>query len=432
MNTDEIEKNLNNFNPEIRKEAVCEFRKLILDGDLVPKKESDIHNLHCHTFFSYNGYGYSPSYIACLARREGWFAAGIVDFDVLDGCDEFLSACSALGVRGVCGMETRAFLPEFASREINSPGEPGITYHMGVGFKGSNVRSSEETKTPEFLGTMRQGAARRTREMVAKVNFFLDPVTIDFDKDVVPLTPAGNATERHVCQSYEIRAAKMFPVASELAAFWAEKLEIPADKAVETVGDSVKLQGLIRSKTMKSGGIGYVKPDADTFPNVKDVNNFILAAGAIPVITWLNGLSEGEQAMDELLDLHLSLGAAFLNIIPDRNWNIKDPSEKTSKMKELQKIITACEKRDIPVIAGTEMNAPGLKIADDFNSPELKPFTQTFKTGAAIATAHTILQKNDKGYLSKWANSEFQSTKNKNSFFAQKGSSATNPRIPNH
>ncbi|MBN1865386.1 MAG: hypothetical protein JW808_10830, partial [Victivallales bacterium] len=350
MKPAEIEKNLNDINPEIRREAVCEFRKSVLDGGLAPKKESDIHNLHCHTFFSYNAYGYSPSYIACLARREGWFAAGIVDFDVLDGCDEFLSACSVLGVRGVCGMETRAFLPEFSSREINSPGEPGITYHMGVGFTGSELPGSAGPKATEFLGSMRQGAARRTREMVAKVNSFLDPVTIDFDKDVVPLTPAGNATERHLCSSYEIRAAEIFPEVSRLAKFWAGKLDIPPGKAIETVGDSVKLQGLIRSKTMKSGGIGYVKPDADTFPNVKDVNNFILAAGAIPVITWLNGLSEGEQSMDELLDLHVSLGAAFLNIIPDRNWNIKDPSEKASKMKELQKMIAACEKRAMPVI----------------------------------------------------------------------------------
>jgi len=39
--------------------------------------------------------------------------------------DEFLSACEIAGVRGSAGMETRVFIPEFADREINSPGEPG-------------------------------------------------------------------------------------------------------------------------------------------------------------------------------------------------------------------------------------------------------------------------------------------------------------------
>jgi hypothetical protein len=56
---------------------------------------------------------------------------GIVDFDVLDGVDEFLDACELVGVRGSAGIETRVFLPEFATREINSPGEPGVYLPYG-------------------------------------------------------------------------------------------------------------------------------------------------------------------------------------------------------------------------------------------------------------------------------------------------------------
>ena len=29
-------------------------------------------NMHCHSFFSYNGYGYSPTHIAALAAKSGW------------------------------------------------------------------------------------------------------------------------------------------------------------------------------------------------------------------------------------------------------------------------------------------------------------------------------------------------------------------------
>ena len=61
---------------------------------------------------------------------------GIVDFDVLDAVEEFLDACEAAGVRGSAGIESRVFIPEFADREINSPGEPGVYYHMGIGFTG--------------------------------------------------------------------------------------------------------------------------------------------------------------------------------------------------------------------------------------------------------------------------------------------------------
>ena len=53
---------------------------------------------------------------------------------MLDAVDEFLAACDLAGVRGSAGIETRVFIPEFATREINSPGEPGVYYHMGIGF----------------------------------------------------------------------------------------------------------------------------------------------------------------------------------------------------------------------------------------------------------------------------------------------------------
>ena len=66
-------------------------------------------NMHCHSFFSYNGYGYSPTHIAALAAKAGWRSAGLVDFDVLDGVDEFLNACAALRVPAAAGMETRVF-----------------------------------------------------------------------------------------------------------------------------------------------------------------------------------------------------------------------------------------------------------------------------------------------------------------------------------
>ena len=116
----------------------------------------DAVNMHCHTFFSYNGYGYSPTALAWLGRREGFQAMGIVDFDVLDGVDEFLDACETVGLRGSAGLETRVYVPEFADREINSPGEPGVCYQMGIGFASSSAtggklksRSSRVGNTPK-------------------------------------------------------------------------------------------------------------------------------------------------------------------------------------------------------------------------------------------------------------------------------------------
>ena len=44
--------------------------------------------------------------------------------------------------------------------------------------------------------------------MLARVNAYLDPVELDFERDVMPLTPNGNATERHLCEAYERKAVR--------------------------------------------------------------------------------------------------------------------------------------------------------------------------------------------------------------------------------
>src|SRR5208282_4500782 len=112
--------------------------------------------------------GYSPSKFAWLARKAGLAAAGIVDFDVLDALEEFLAAGRLLGLKTCVSLESRTFVPEFATRVINSPGEPGIAYHMGVGFTSAAPHP--------FLTQMRQAAARRTRDLLVRVNRFMRPV----------------------------------------------------------------------------------------------------------------------------------------------------------------------------------------------------------------------------------------------------------------
>ena len=109
------------------------------------------------------------------------------------------------------GMETRVYIPEFATREINSPGEPGIFYLMGIGFASSQAPA----EAAAILADMRQRAEERNRAMVDKLNAYLAPVSIDYDRDVLPLTPPGNATERHMLVAYDAAAQRAFPDAPD-------------------------------------------------------------------------------------------------------------------------------------------------------------------------------------------------------------------------
>src|SRR5512133_2418667 len=134
MMTD-LETQLNDFSPLKRTEAL----EALVAVKVQHPDEQEVVNLHCHTFFSFNAYGYSPMALAWLARQKGFKALGIVDFDVLDAVDESLNTCERLAVRGSAGIETRVYIPEFSTREINSPGEPGIYYYVGIGFTSSQV-----------------------------------------------------------------------------------------------------------------------------------------------------------------------------------------------------------------------------------------------------------------------------------------------------
>jgi hypothetical protein len=402
--TDSLEQQLDSYNPAERRQALLALCREVAAGKItLPAPSTDV-NLHAHTFFSYNAYGYSPSKYAWLARKAGLAVAGIVDFDVLDALEEFLEAGRMMGLKTCVSLESRVFVPEFASRAINSPGEPGVAYHMGAGFA-SAVQH-------RFLAEMRAAAAQRTREMLARVNAYLRPVELDFDQDVVPLTPKGNATERHLCEAFERKATQVFPDSTQRNAFWREKLgDAPAAGA--------KLQNLIRAKTMKKGGVGYVQPGKGSFPLMSEMNHFVLESGAIPTLTWLDGTAEGEKSLEELFATGIAAGAAALNIIPDRNYT---PGVKDQKLQNLYDVVEMAEKHDFPIIVGTEMNSPGNKFVDSFGTAELAPLVPVFLRGAHILYAHSVLQRQSGlGYLSPWAKSTFVAVNAKNEFFERLG-----------
>ena len=412
---EQLEQQLDSFDATKRQQALSALCEKITSGHIDAPEPGDFVNLHCHTFFSYNAYGYSPSKFAWLARQAGLAVVGTVDFDVLDALDEFRQACKLLGLKGCSGLETRVYVPEFATRVINSPGEPGISYHMGVGFPHSEVPESQSG----FLRSLKETAQQRNRDLMGRVNAHLRPVELDYERDVLPLTPAGNATERHMCLAYARKAVEVIGPGDALAEFWTEKLG--ADAASLGLPEGRDLLNTIRAKTMKRGGVGYVRPDKGSFPLMADTNQFILAAGGMPVHTWLDGSSDGEQALEELLDVAMRKGAVAINVIPDRNYT---PGAQDEKVKNLYQVIEVARERDLVVVGGTEMNSPGQKFVDDFSTDELAPLLPVFLKGAHIVYAHSVLQQQcGLGYTSAWAQREFKNAGERNDFFEELGKS---------
>jgi hypothetical protein len=402
----------------VREAALRELVALADEGavELLPRGEAV--NVHCHTFFSFNGYGYSPSALAWLGRKQGLAAMGIVDFDVLDGVDEFLAACELVGLRASAGIETRVFVPRFATREINSPGEPGVCYQMGIGFASGQA----EGRAAEILADLRRRAVERNRGMLARVNAHLAPVTIDYGRDVLPLTPKGNATERHMLTAYVAAAGRVYPDRAERARFWAEKLGMALAEIEALIEDVPAFKNVIRARLMKRGGVGYVQPGPESFPTVDAFHEMIVRCGALPCFAWLDGTSEGERDIEELLELMVEKGAVAVNVIPDRNWNIKDPETRRVKVQNLHDFVRLAQALDLSLNVGTEMNKHGLKLVDDFDAPALEPVRQAFLDGAHFVYGHTAMQRAlGLGYQSDWAKTHLPSRRERNDFYTQVG-----------
>jgi hypothetical protein len=188
------------------------------------------------------------------------------------------------------------------------------------------------------------------------------------------------------------------------------------------MSDLPKFKNTIRAKLMKRGGVGYVQPTPEMFPTVDEVNRLTIASQALPCATWLDGTSEGEQAIDELLNLLIGKGVVALNIIPDRNWNVADAEMRRIKVQKLHEVVRLAGELELPLVVGTEMNRFGQKLVDDFDVPELEPLRVPFLEGAFFLYGHTVLHRAlGLGYQSRWAQDNLPTRAQRNRFYARVG-----------
>jgi hypothetical protein len=370
--------------------------------------------MHMHSHFSFNAFDYSPAQLIDEAARHGLYAVAICDFDVLDGLREFQSAADAVGMRVAVGMETRVFFAEYGDVSINSPGEPGVYYFMGMGFGKLPAADSAAGRT---LRELRDRSRDRNMALIRRIGEAIPELSLDYQRDVLPLTPSGNATERHIVKALIAKAE-----AGDAKRIWSKTLGATGEKLDALLADGVALQNTVRSKLMKAGGPGYVKPDRDTFPPLEQVVSMIIEAGGIPMATWLDGTSEGEKDIRAQLECLRSKGIAALNIVPDRNWNIKDAETKRIKVEKLNEVVQVAVSMKMPVNVGTELNSFGQPFVDDFQAEPMRPHWPVFFHGAQVMVGQARLSRfADYSYCGARAAADWPDPGARNDFFAKVG-----------
>ena len=98
------------------------------------------------------------------------------------------------------------------------------------------------------------------------------------------------------------------------------------------------------------------------------------------------------------------------------------PEIRRLKVRKLYEIVEKADALALPLNIGTEMNAPGNKLVDSFDAPELAPVKQAFLDGAHFIYGHTVLQRAlGLGYGSAWAKAHFPSRRERNAFYTAAG-----------
>ena len=339
--------------------ALENLKKLAADNP-VPPKGTDVNN-HIHTTYSFSPY--SPTAAVYFARMAGLATCGLMDHDSIAGAEEFLAAAQAIGMGATIGIECRVSFANspFASRRINNPDQDGIVYMALHG-----VPHTQTGRVNEFFAPYRAKRNVRNAKMVAAVNGLMAKygVTLDFEKDVLPLSNAakgGSVTERHLSRALSEKLLARYPEGAALVRFLEEDMGFAI---------SAKVRGYLMDEAnpfrmydllgfIKSDVIGkFYIPATDECPDVRDVLALSEEVGAISAYAYLGDVGDSvtgdkraqkfeDDYLDELVPFLKELGFRAITYMPSRNT-----------MAQLNRVRALCEQYGLMQISGEDINSP--------------------------------------------------------------------------
>ena len=339
--------------------ALENLKKLAADNPF-PPKGTDVNN-HIHTTYSFSPY--SPTAAVYFARMAGLATCGLMDHDSIAGAEEFLAAAQAIGMGATIGIECRVSFANspFTSRRINNPDRDGIVYMALHG-----VPHTQTGRVNEFFAPYRAKRNVRNAKMVAAVNGLMAKygVTLDFEKDVLPLSNAaegGSVTERHLSRALSEKLLARYPEGAALVRFLEEDMGFAISAKVRGYlmdeANSFRMYDLLGF--IKSDVIGkFYIPATDECPDVRDVLALSEEVGAISAYAYLGDVGDSvtgdkraqkfeDDYLDELVPFLKELGFRAITYMPSRNT-----------MAQLNRVRALCEQYGLMQISGEDINSP--------------------------------------------------------------------------
>lgn len=399
--------------PGRRRQALSDAVSLVAAGHVETRPAGSPPSLWTRTFNS--GGACSPSRLVWEARRQGLAVIGSCDPETLDTLPELYAAGDALGVRAAVSLETRVFAESNTAWERELFGEQRVLRVMAAGVAGIPAESTETGRRMAFL---REQSRRRCKAVVAKINSVLSPVAVNFERDVLPLTPYGNAADAHIAAAFAAQARRVFPAASDLAGFWAKALGCRYIEASRLLANHDALSRAIDEKLFVRGGSGYYSPDATSYPGVTQFFRDIAAAGAVPCLCWQDETFSGGAGVEALLDAAIGWGALCVGVKFPVVWSECRPgfAERLGRMAE------AARARSLPLLVGSNMLRDG-DFGEWRDAAELHALREDFLAGAFWLYGHAFLARRaGMGFVSDWASNVFSGDRAAaNEFYSEVG-----------
>ena len=334
--------------------------KALMETEPTPATGRDVNN-HIHTTYSFSPY--SPTAAVWFARAAGLCTCGLMDHDSIAGAPEFLAAAEAANMSATIGLECRVSFKgtPFGDKKLNNPDQKGVVYMAMHG-----VPHDQAAELNAFFAPYREKRNDRNRRIVAAVNEMMGKygVTIDFDKDVLPLSnyaAGGSVTERHISSALAYRMLDVIGRGDKLVKFIHEEIQLPLSGKIEgyLLDESnphmmYDLLGWIKSQLISRF---YIDADEEC-PDVREVLALSDRIGAISAYAYLGDVGDSvtgdkraqkfeDDFLDELIEYIANLGYRAVTYMPSRNTKA-----------QLQRLRALCEKYNLFQISGEDINQP--------------------------------------------------------------------------
>ena len=341
--------------------AVTGLKKLMDDGFLEkPLQGEDINN-HIHTTYSFSPY--SPSKAVWRAYTAGLCTAGIMDHDSIGGAEEFIEAGKIVGLPTTIGMEMRVDFSNtpLNGRRINNPDQDSIAY-MAV----HGIPHTQLDKIRDFFTPYSAKRIERDRKMLANINSIMRPhgITLDFDKDVLPLSEykeGGSVTERHLLFALSKKLVEKFGKGPALAELLERdiKLELSSKnrQRLEQTDNPYYEYDLLGA--LKSGMVADFYIDADEeCPDVSQVAELARQTGAILAYAYLGDVTDsvtGDKKAQKFEDDYLDL---LFETLKKTGFNAVTYMPSRNTLQQLRRVRSKCDEYGLFQISGEDINSP--------------------------------------------------------------------------